>query len=423
MLDGVPILVKDQIPTAGFPMTHGTSFLAEPVTKDVFPIAKLKQQGVLIVGKTNQHEIGLGNTGFNLLHGTPRNPYGMDPRAHYYTGGSSSGSVVAVAAGLVPLALAADGGGSTRIPAGLCGVVGLKPTFKRMAMDSRMACSVYHPGPVAATVHDAALAYAVMAGAADDDHRCWDHRDQSRKQPPVHLHAYMSDARKPGDARCFEGLRVGVFDDHVADADSNVLAATKRAIEYYRARGAQIIPIVLPHLSEVHVAHAVTIMAEMFSTMERHYHSEHFAELSPETRVSLAIGRSWSSGEFLAAQKVRGWAMAHVEDLFRHKVDVILSPATPCCAPRFEEDARVCGESNLAQTSLLMRYVVHGNLTGIPGLVFPIAYDEDTALPISLQVQAAHWREDLLFKVARHSQVLTDVAKPATFVDILGNNE
>jgi len=371
VMDGVPVVVKDQIPTVGFPLTHGTSFLAETVTEDVIPIAKLKRQGVLIVGKTNQHEIGIGTTGFNLRHGTPRNPYGRDPRAHYFTGGSSSGSAAAVASGLVPLALAADGGGSTRIPAGLCGVVGLKPTFKRIAMDSRTACSVYHPGPVAATVHDAALAYAVMAGEADNAHRRMDHRDQSREQPPVHLHAYMTNAGEPGGTHCFEGLRVGIFESHIADADPTVVATTNAAIEYYRARGAQIVPVILPHLKEIHNAHGVTITAEMFSTMERYFCSEHFLEMSPETRVSLAIGGSWSSSEFLAAQKVRSWAMAHIEDLFLHKVDVILSPATPCCAPRFEEATRVCGESNLRQTSLLMRYMVHGNLTGIPGIVFP----------------------------------------------------
>lgn len=420
VLDGVPILVKDQIPTAGFPLTHGTSFLADPVTTDIFPIMKLKRQGVLIVGKTNQHEVGIGTTGFNQLHGTPRNPYGRHGR-HYYTGGSSSGSAAAVACGLVPLALAADGGGSTRIPAGLCGVVGLKPTFKRLAMDSRMASSVYHPGPIAATVRDAALAYAVMAGGADEAHRRGDHRDQSRKQPPVHLHAYVTGAK---GARPLAGLRVGVFEEHVADADANVVAAARRAVEYYRARGAEIVPVVLPHLSEIHVAHGATITTEMFSMMERHYRSADFAKLSPETRVSLAIGASWSSSEFLAAQKVRSWAMAHIEDLFLHKIDVLLSPATPCVAPEFREDARPRGESHLAQTSLLMRYMVHGNLTGIPGIVFPVAYDAATGLPISLQIQAAHWREDVLFMVAGHSQGLLEqgVAKPAMYVDILGQD-
>jgi len=418
VLDGVPILVKDDIPTAGYMVTRGTSFLADSVENDIFPIVKLKQQGVLIVGKANQHEIGMGTTGLNLTYGTPRNPYGKNSQLHYYTGGSSSGSAAAVAMGLVPLALGGDGGGSIRIPSSLCGCVGLKPTFKRIAEDRTSGSSVYHMGPMTANIQDAALVYAIMAGEADNDHR-----HQSQKQPPVHLHAYMTNIKESGGLDSLKGLHIGIFEEHIEDADANVLNATKKAIEYYQSRGAQIIPIALPHLQEIHIAHGITITTEMFSTMDRHYHSTNFTKLCPETRVSLAIGKSWSGSEFLAAQKVRSYAMHHIEDLFQNKVDVILSPATPCCAPQFREDAMSHGESNLAQTSALMKYVIHGNLTGIPSIVFPIAYDEETSLPISLQIQAAHWREDLLFHVARESQGILKkgIAKPAIYVDILGN--
>lgn len=420
VLDGVPILVKDEIPTAGFPATRGTSFLVldHPVEKDSFPVLKLRRQGALVVGKTNQHEIGIGTTGFNLVNGTPRNPYGRDRGVHYYTGGSSSGSAAAVAAGLVPLAIGSDGGGSIRIPSSLCGVVGLKPTYKRVAVDRN--CSVYHAGPMASNVHDAALAYAIMAGEADDDHR-----HQSRKQPPVHLHAYVTNARELDNPHSLKGLRIGIFQEHIEDGDDNVVGATKRAIEHYRSKGAEIVSITFPHLQEIHLAHAVTISTEMFSSMERHYRSERFAELSPETRISLSIGRSWSASEFLAAQMVRSYAMHHVEDLFENKVDVVLSPATPCRAPPLEEDVMSHGESDLAKTSTLMRYVIHGNLTGIPAMVFPVAYDEETGLPLSLQIQAAHWREDLLFRVARESRgILKDgVAKPDVYVNILGGED
>mmetsp|Transcript_38200 Transcript_38200/g.81513 ORF Transcript_38200/g.81513 Transcript_38200/m.81513 type:complete len:598 (-) Transcript_38200:63-1856(-) len=417
VLDGVPILVKDEIPLVGFIVTRGTSFISDTAESDIFPILKLKQQGVLVVGKTNQHEVGIGTTGFNMLHGTPINPYGKDGRIRYYTGGSSSGSAAAVAMGLVPLALGGDGGGSIRIPSGLCGCVGLKPTFKRIAMDTASGSSVFHMGPMTSNVHDAAVAYAIMAGEADNDHR-----HQSQKQPPLHLHAYMTNIEESGGSDSLKGLRIGIFEEYIKDADANVVDATIKAIKYYQSRGAEIVQIVLPHLREIHHAHGVTITAESYSHMERHYHSKQFAELSPETRVNLSIGASWSSSEFLAAQKVRSWAMNHVEDLFENKVDVILTPATPCCAPRLREDAMSHGESNLVQTSALMRYVILGNLTGIPAMVFPIAYDEETLLPISLQVQAAHWREDLLFRVARESRGILKggVAKPAAYVDVLG---
>lgn len=116
--------------------------------------------------------------------------------------------------------------------------------------------------------------------------------------------------------------------------------------------------------------------------------------------------------------------MKHIEDLFKNKVDIIVSPATPCCAPIFNKDAMSHGESNLSETGALMRYVIHGNFTGIPAIVFPIAYDSKTLLPISLQVQAAHWREDLLFYVASKSQDILKmgIMKPSMYIDILGES-
>ena len=417
VLEGVPILVKDEIPVAGFLRTEGTSFLAHLHEQDAFPIKKLREQGALIVGKASQHEFGLGTTGFNLYYGSPRNPYGNDPNTHYYTGGSSSGSAAAVSMGLVPLAVGADGGGSIRIPSSLCGCVGLKPTFKRVAIDMSAGCSVCHVGPMTNNVHDAALVYAIMAGAAEDDHQ-----HQSQEQPEVHLNAYVSSSIHVSNKNeIFKGLRIGIFEEHSNDSEPNVLAAIQKAIEYYRLRGAEIVPIILSHLGEIQLAHATTITTEMFSLIEKHYRCDQFYEMSPEIRVSLAIGKSWTSSEFLAAQKIRSFAMSHIEDIFQNKVDVIISPGTPCCAPVLKDDAKFCGESNLAQTGALMRYVIHGNFTGIPAIVFPIAYDDDTSLPISLQVQAAHWREDLLLHVANHSQeiLMNGMAKPSVYINVL----
>ena len=128
--DGVPVAVKDELDMLPYPTTVGTRFLGHtPAAADATVVAKLRGAGALLLGKTNMHEIGLGVTGQNPHHGTPRNPYHPD----HYTGGSSSGSAAAVAAGLCPVAIGADGGGSIRIPAAFCGVVGLKPTFGRVS--------------------------------------------------------------------------------------------------------------------------------------------------------------------------------------------------------------------------------------------------------------------------------------------------
>lgn len=163
-LDGVPVGVKDELDQAGYPTTVGTRFLGRSgaAQQDATAVARLRAAGALLIGKCNMHEIGIGTTGLNPHHGPARNPYDLGR----CTGGSSSGSAAAVAAGLCPVALGADGGGSVRLPAALCGVFGLKPTFGRVSESGAapLCWSVAHIGPLAATAHDAALVQALIAG-------------------------------------------------------------------------------------------------------------------------------------------------------------------------------------------------------------------------------------------------------------------
>ena len=400
VLDGVPIAVKDEIPVVGYPVARGTSFMRDRVDEDCSSVTRLKNQGGMIVGKTNQHEMGLGTTGYNKCYGIPRNPY----NTNHFTGGSSSGSAAAVAAGIVPLALGTDGGGSIRIPSALCGVFGVKPTFKRESIDFELAPSVESIGPIAGTLNDAALAYAIIAGPSSNDFR-----NQSLLQPKVHLHNYINPPKLLHD------IRIGYFKSHVQDSEPSTLRATIKAIEYYKSLGAEIVEIELPHLQEIHLAHALTISVEIYTYLKPYYESgfgpgpNHKNNFTGEVQCTLELAKSFSSSEFLAAQKVRAYAMEYIEDLFEHKMDVLLSPATAMIAPKIEKDVLSYGESNLKQTTALMKYVVLGNLTGIPGIVFPIEYDDDggggggetTGLPISILLQSSHWREDLLFRLAQ----------------------
>jgi Asp-tRNA(Asn)/Glu-tRNA(Gln) amidotransferase A subunit family amidase len=166
-LDGVPVAVKDELDLRGFGTSVGTRFLGkQPAAEDSTAVARLRAAGALLLGKVNMHEIGIGVTGQNPHHGTVRNPY--DPQRH--TGGSSSGSAAAVAAGFCPIAIGADGGGSIRIPASLCGVVGLKPTYGRVSETGAapLDWSVAHIGPLGATARDVALGYAAIAGLTGD---------------------------------------------------------------------------------------------------------------------------------------------------------------------------------------------------------------------------------------------------------------
>jgi len=408
VLDGVPIAVKDEIPVKGYHVARGTTFMEEKVENDFPPISRLRQQGAIIIGKTNQHELGLGTTGYNQNYGTPRNPYNTD----YYTGGSSSGSAAAVSSGLVPLTIGTDGGGSVRIPAALCGIYGLKPTFKRVSADFDLAPSVESIGPIAGSLNDLALGYAIMSGATTDDFR-----HQSLLQPNVHLFNYINPPRSLDD------VKIGYFKAHINDADQAIVDATMRAIEFYQSLGAQIIEIEIPHLQEIHLSHAITILSEAYTSTSKYYVTNK-NDYSGEVQISLEIARSFSSCDFLSAQKVCSYAMDFIEDLFRTKVQVLISPATASVAPKIENDILSHGESNLTQTAALMKYMILGNFTGIPGLVFPIGYDGN-GLPISILLQAGHWREDLLFRLAKvgeESLLPGGIRKPSEYKGV-GLNE
>ena len=209
-LEGVPVAVKDELDQAPYPTTVGTSFLGTtPAAHDATVVARLRAAGALLVGKTNMHELGIGVTGINPHHGAARNPYALG----HATGGSSSGSAAAAAAGFCPVAIGADGGGSIRIPAALCGMVGLKATFGRISEHGAapLCWSVAHVGPIGAHAADVAAVYGLLAGPDPADPGSLGH-------PGVRLPA----------GRSLEGLRVGVLDawfDHAEPAGACRLAS------------------------------------------------------------------------------------------------------------------------------------------------------------------------------------------------------
>ncbi|MDP6944677.1 MAG: amidase, partial [Myxococcota bacterium] len=217
--DGVPVAVKDEVDMTPYPTTVGTRFLGRlTASNDATVVSRLRKAGAVLIGKANMHELGLGVTGINPHHGAARNPY--DPSR--VTGGSSSGSAATVAAGLCPVAIGADGGGSIRIPASLCGVVGLKPTFGRISEHGAapLCWSVAHLGPIAATARDAAAAYALMAGPDPAD-------PHTARQPAVHLQGF--------DRESLEGVHLGIYRPWFEHADAAVVTACKEGVRRLQA--------------------------------------------------------------------------------------------------------------------------------------------------------------------------------------------
>lgn len=380
-LDGVPVAVKDEVDQTPFPTSVGTRFLGRlPARADAAVVARLRAAGALLLGKTNMHEIGIGPNGLNPHHGAARNPYHLG----HDTGGSSSGSGAAVAAGLCPLAIGADGGGSVRIPAALCGVVGLKATFGRISEHGAfpLCWSVAHVGPLGATVRDAALGYAVIAGPDPAD-------PGSLRQPPPHLDGL--------GAPDLAGVRLGVYRPWFEDADPDVVRACEQALARLVERGAELREVRLAGLEPARVAHLVTIASEMAHALDP-YDAEHREDLGLDVRVNLALARLLTSRDYIRAQRVRADLVAQWLEVLQG-VDAIVTPATARTAPPIAPAALERGESDIATTGELLRFMFPANLNGFPAISVPAGYDA-RGLPIGLQAIGRPWEEHLLLRLA-----------------------
>lgn len=403
LFDGVPIAFKDELDVAGYPTGVGTRFLGRaPASRDATVVARLREAGAVVLGKTNMHEIGINPLSDNPHHGTVRNPYNLD----YNAGGSSSGSAAAVAAGLCPLTVGADGGGSIRIPAALCGVVGLKATYGRISTHGSFPLdwSVGYLGPIGATVDDVMLGYAAMAGP--------DPLDASTLQQPAP--AALDREFETLHQAQGEPLRLGVYREWFEHADPEIVSACEAMLQQLAGRGATIVPIEVPELNELRIAHVVTILSEMAASMANH--AEHWHELSAPTRINLAIGKAATSSDYIRAQQVRTRAIAHFTELYR-QVDVIVTPASATLAPPIHAQSLSHGLADLGVVTELMRYIVPGNMAGLPAITFPVGYSQ-SGLPIALQAMGRPWEENTLFRVAQVAERLVAHTLPEGYVDL-----
>ncbi len=379
LFDGVPVLVKDELDMNGFATTLGTRFLNEIKMRDATVVARFRKAGALLVGKANMHEIGLGVTGLNVNYGVARNPH--DLKCH--TGGSSSGSAAAVAAGLVPVAIGADGGGSIRIPSALCGVVGIKSTYGRISCHGAgpLDWSVGHVGPIAASVEDCVLAYGVMAGEDAGD-------ENTLGQPAVDLQQW-------NDTN-LSGLKIGIYRPWFEHADPQIVSICEQSLEQFKSMGAELVDVRIPFLEEGRIAHAVTIVSEMMEALSPS--EQHHNQFGYDVQLNFAIASNFSSKDYVTAQRVRA-RLIHVFEKVLQDVDVIATPATAITAPKINPAAIKEGESDLTTLTELMRFAVANNFTGHPAIAFPVGYS-DNNLPIGMQMIGRGWEEKRLFQLA-----------------------
>lgn len=380
-LHGIPIALKDLVATRGIRTTAGSRVLADWVPdRDATIVDRLRQAGAILLGKTHLHEFAYGPTGVNPHYGTPRNPW--DPAR--IPGGSSSGSGVAVAAGLCVAAIGTDTGGSVRIPASLCGIVGLKPTYGRVSRRGvvPLAWSLDHVGPMTRCVADAALILQALAGPDPEDLTTVD-------LPPPAL------AAAPGDLR---GLAIGVPRDHFFEAVApETEEAVRKAIATLEGLGARAEEVSLPNIHRAGPTSVAIIASEALA-----YHEDllrtRWREYGAEVRTRLASGRAILAAQYLRAQRARQVLRQEV-DRALGRVEILAAPTTAVPATRLDEaEVRVGGRTEDVRWALI-RLTRPLNVTGHPAISIPCGFTA-AGLPVGLQLIGRRFDEATLLRVA-----------------------
>ena len=381
-LHGVPVSLKDLYDTQGVRTTAGSKVFADRVpTADGFVVQKMLKAGAVVLGKNNLHEFAFGVTTVNPHYGIARNPWNAD----YISGGSSGGSGVAVALSMGCGSLGSDTGGSIRIPASLCGVVGLKPTYGRCSLRGivPLSWSLDHPGPMGQTVEDVALLLGVMAGHDPGDPYSQD------KPVPSYLDGLTGNVK---------GLRIGVprsyFFDGIA---SEVDDAVKAALRTFERLGATIVDI---DLKTAPLQRGV--WSQIASPEAYAFHEEFLAtkggDYGADVRSRLEIGRLLLSIDYVRAQRVRSAMKEECRKAFE-TVDVMVTPSLPIVPPRIDQSTAQRGGVTEPLGVLLTRCTRHFNVTGLPAISIPCGFSPE-GMPIGLQIAGRAFDEMTVLRAA-----------------------
>jgi aspartyl-tRNA(Asn)/glutamyl-tRNA(Gln) amidotransferase subunit A len=397
-LAGVPVAVKDNICTADLPTTCGSRMLARYQSPyEATVVRRLRAAGAIIVGKTNLDEFGMGSSTEHSAFGPTHNPHDRTRVA----GGSSGGSAAAVAAGMVPVALGSDTGGSVRQPAAFCGVVGIRPTWGRVSRHGLVAhaSSLDQVGVLGATVADAARVLQIIAGA--------DPRDMTSARRTV------PDLATPA---ALEGVRIGVPREYLeGDIEPAVRAAVEAAAGVLQSLGATVQAVSLPHTRHALPAYCVIAAAEASSNLARFdgvrfgarvaaattrgvYEASRGAGLGSEVRRRIVLGTfvlsaGWHDAYYETACRVRTLVARDFGDVFGAGVDLLLTPTAP--EPAFRLGERLHDPYAMYRSDA---FTVPAALAGLPALSLPVGTAE--GLPVGAQLIAPQWAEAPLVMAA-----------------------
>ncbi|PYH45789.1 amidase [Aspergillus saccharolyticus JOP 1030-1] len=398
-LDGVPVAVKDEVHVAGYGRTLGSKLdFKGGYEGSSWCVKQLEEAGAMILGKTSMHELGLDTNNNNPNYGTPRNPHNRN----YYCGGSSGGSGYAVSAGLVPIALGADGGGSIRIPASFCGIWGLKPSHGRIsgAPTVSLAPTVGVYGPMASSIDDLALAYRIMATPAPAE------VDPTSAAFPSPLSS--TTITNPETPVVVVARTIGLIPSWLARSSPQVLTVFNSTLSTLGRTSPHHTTkeLTIPYLPEAQRAHVLTIMTEIAAGLR---HPREISALTPPNKVLVSMGMYQITGQdYLAAQRLRSCLMAHLAHLFRqHPGLIIVTPTTPIPGWRIASPADLTrGLSDGAASVRNMEYVWMANFTGCPAISCPVGWvdaEDGTGgkVPVGLMAMAEWGAEEALIAFAR----------------------
>jgi aspartyl-tRNA(Asn)/glutamyl-tRNA(Gln) amidotransferase subunit A len=377
-LAGVPFAAKNLFDLKGVVTRAGSKINRDdpPATADAVLVQKLEAAGAVCVGALNMDEYAYGFTGENAHDGPAHNPHALD----HMTGGSSAGPAAAVAAGMVPLSLGSDTNGSIRVPASLCGLFGLKPTFGRLSRTGTFpfVSGLDHVGPLARSVEDVAQGYDALQG--------FDNDDPALVRRPLEA---VAGRLERGSA----GLRIAVADGYFAgegevremmDKVAKSLQATRR--------------ITIPEAQSARAAAYLITMSEGAALHAKRLRTRAH-DFDPEVRDRLLAGALLPTGWIERAHKFRRWFQEQMLELLG-SVDAIIAPSTPMRAPKLGQKTAVFGGVEMPVRPNLGIFTQPFSFVGLPVAAVPIAM-EGQALPLGIQVIAAPWREDFALRVAR----------------------
>ena len=389
-LHGIPVALKDLFNTAGVRTTSGSRIFDTFIPDQDCTVAmRFRQAGAILLGKLNMHQFAYGPTGENPDYGHMHNPW--DPEM--VTGGSSGGSGSAAAAGQCTITTGSDTGGSIRIPAALCGIVGLKPTYGLVSRYglTPLSWSLDTPGPMVRTVEDAALTMNVIAGHDPNDVA------SARVEVPDYTTALTGDVR---------GLRIGVPKEFFeAPLDPQVDQAVRDALSLLESMGAVVTEVSFQMFKDAQAIGTGILMSEAAA-----YHRDLLAKdgdkVYPPVRLRLEAGLFISAADYLRAQQGRSLLNNQVKKLLE-EVDLLAGPTEPVTAPKLLATRVQAREQSVGTTPALTQYTRPFNITGSPTISIPCGFS-DAGLPMALQLAGRSFEELTVLRAAHAYEQATE---------------